>query len=131
MKDKEKWPTGVVVDNAGIRKLILDNPDLPLVFLATEDANIGDYHTMFCTSVSAEIGEVLDCNQGIDDEIIYTDRDDFEDAIYDKLCNDDYDEELPDYDQELPDEWFQAEAKRIASEYAPYWKPCILITVGN
>lgn len=124
MKETEKRSTGLLQGNGKIRKLILDNPDLPLVFLATEDANIGDYQTMFCYSVSARIGEVLDCMQEIDDEIIYTDRDDFEDAIYDHLCNDDY-------DQEQPDEWCQAEAKRIASEYEPYWKPCILITVGN
>ena len=126
MKETEKRSTGLLKGNEDVRKLILDNPDLPLVFLATEDANIGEYSTMFCTSVSAELGELLDCHQEINDEITYTDRDDFKNDIYDLVTDN-----ANDNDQIMPEEWFDTEAERIASEYEPYWKPCILITVGN
>lgn len=126
MKDTEKRSTGLLKGNEKIRKLILDNPDLPLVFLATEEANIGEYATMFCTSTRVELGELLDCKQEINDEITYTDRDDFKADIYDLLADN-----ANDNDQIMPEEWFDTEAERIASEYESYWKPCILITVGN
>ena len=125
MKENEKCSTGLLKGNEEIRKLILDNPDLPLVFMATEDANIGEYSTMFCASVSAKIGEVLDCQQEINDEIIYTDREDFKDDICDYVTDKAYDYEI------LSEKWFDTEVERIVSEYEPYWKKCILITVGN
>ena len=124
MKQSEKRPTGIITDNSELRKLISDNPDLPIVFLANEDANNGEYSTMFCTFVSARIGEVLDCQQEIDDEVIYTDREAFEDKIFEDI------ETITGY-YDRPEKWYEAETKRIASEYEPYWKPCILITVGN
>lgn len=126
MKENEKRQTGIVMNNAEIRKLILENPDLPLVFKANEDANNGEYPYMFCTYVYAQIGEVLDCEQEINAEIIYTDKEDFNNDIYDYVAD-----KANDYDQILPDKWFDTEANRIASEYEPYWKKCILITVGN
>ena len=134
MKDKEKWPTGVVMNNAEIRKLILENPDLPIVFRANDDANNGDYTYMFCTYVYAQIGEVLDCEQDIDEEIIFTDRESFEDAVYDKVMDEAEDIHYSVYEKiasELSELDIEDEVKRVMSEYEPYWKKCILITVGN
>lgn len=124
MKDSEKKPTPYLKNGEKIRKLIAENPDLPFVFLASDTANIGDYSTMFCSDVIAEIGEFLDCQQEINDEMCFTDRDDFEDVIYDNIINSD---EYYDHSQE----WCEKEAERIAEEYAPYWKKCIIVTVGN
>jgi len=107
-----------------LRQLILDNPDLPLVVLATEDANIGGSYAMFCSDVRASIGEILDCDQQIDDEVTFVDREAFEDRILDNI------EVLTGYD-DRPEDWYEKEAKRIAKEYDPYWKKCILLTVGN
>ena len=135
MKENEKCPTGIVMNNAEIRKLILENPDLPIVFRANDEANNGDYTYMFCTYVYAQIGEVLDCEQEIDEGIIFTDRESFEDAVYDKVVDDAEEYNYSMYGGKighvLSEEDVEAEAKRVMSEYAPYWKPCILITVGN
>ena len=113
MKENEKRSTGLLQENDEIRKLILDHPELPLIFSEWD----GD-------GIMAEIGEVLDCQQEINDEIVYSSRDDFETDILNNI------EVLTGYD-DRPEEWYEKEAERIASEYEPYWKPCILITVGN
>ncbi len=123
MKDREKKPTGVAMANDDIRKLIMDNPDLPLVFIARDTACCDDYASMFCSDVSAHIGEMLDCQQEINDLIIYTDREDFEEAVYEMLDMD------PDFDGTEDD--FDAELKRIIDEYEPYWRKVILVSVGN
>ena len=122
MEKCEKLPAGVLFAAQDVRKLMMENPDLPVCFLATEEANTGDYNTMFCTSVHAEIGEILDCQQDIKDEIIFTDRDHFEDELY---CMLDYSD---DFDSE---EALDTEFKRLVAEYEPYWRKCILVTVGN
>lgn len=122
MEKHEKLPTGVLFAAQDVRKLMMENPDLPVCFLATEEANTGDYNTMFCTSVHAEIGEILDCQQDINDEIIFTDRDHFEDELY---CMLDYSD---DFDSE---EAIDTEFKRLVAEYEPYWRKCILVTIGN
>jgi len=122
MTEREKLPTGYLMKHEHIRKLIMENPDLPLVFLATDEACSYDYQTMFCSTVTAQIGEVLDCQQDVNDEVVYTDHDDFEEAVFESLdCA---------YD-DRPQEWYEAETKRIVAEYDPYWRKAILITVGN
>lgn len=123
MNEYEKRRTWNVHAADKLKQLIMENPDLPLVILAGEDANDGDYSYVFCTSVSAEIGEILDCNQEINDEICYTDRDRFEEDIMDSLYTDENDSK--------PDEWFEKETDRIAAEYEPYWTRCIILTVDN
>ena len=108
-----------------IRKLILEHPELPIVFMANEDANNGDYSLMFCAVATAEIGEILDCWQDINPDVTYTDRDDFREAIDEHIYG-----FLNQYDNH-DDAWFDAEIKRIEGLYEPYWRDCILIKVGN
>ena len=85
MSESEKRPTGLSHSGEKLRKLLLEHPDLPLLVFANEDANSGDYSLMSCYSVFAEIGEFLDCRQEIEDEIVFTDRHDFEEAVSDSL----------------------------------------------
>ncbi len=124
MNNNEKQPTGYIVQNDPVRKMILDNPDLPIIFLAADDACYYGFSYSFCSSVSVEIGEVLDCQQEIYDEIVFTDREEFEQAIFDNI------ELLTGYD-DRDEEWYEAEAKRIADEYDPYWRKVIVVKVGN
>ena len=124
MREFEKRGTGTVHAADTLKKLIKENPDLPLVIFAGEEANNGGYSLMACTSAHAEIGEILDCMQEINDEILYTDREQFEDEIRDGLLYDDDNDEKP-------EEWFEEETKRIAAEYEPYWKRCIILKVDN
>ena len=111
----------LIHNTENLKKLILENPDLPLVVFAGEDANIGDCSWMSCTSVSCEKGEVLDCN-GPNDEIIYTDRDDLQDDVEDEI-----------YDEfgELPDEEYEKMLKEKMYKYEEYWTECIILWVNN
>ena len=74
-----------------LRKIIIDNPDLPLLVFAGEDANIGDWSYMSCSRISVYIGEVLDFDA---DELvpydnrIYTDRVEFVECLADVLSYD-------------------------------------------
>ena len=38
-----------------LKKLILENPDLPIVVLAGEDASCGDHYWMFCSDIYFKI----------------------------------------------------------------------------
>lgn len=124
LREPCKIRTGLVMQSDPIRKLILEHPDLPVVFMANQDANIGDYDLMFCTVATAEIGEILDCWQDINPDVTYTDRDDFREAIDEHIYG------LTQYD-DRSEEWYESEIKRIEGLYDPYWRRCILITVGN
>ena len=125
MNAEEKFPTFNVHKADKLKQLIVENPDLPLVVLANEEANTGDYSTMFCSCIHAEIGEILDCNQTINDEICFTDRDDFREEIEEMLYNG------TDEDEELNIDWVENKINEIEAEYEPYWKKCIILTVGN
>ena len=122
MKQEERRPTGIVNSATELRKLIIDNPDLPLVVFAGEDANCnGDYMYSSCSHVSAYVGEFLDCMQTINDEKCYCERDDFEEDLANTL--DDYFEES--------EEDFNRRVEKEVAEYDPYWKPCIILYVNN
>ena len=49
-------------DSDELKKLILENPDLPIVVLVGEESNGGDYPWVFCSSISFGIDEILDCD---------------------------------------------------------------------
>lgn len=118
MCGKDKRPLGIFTGK-NIRKMLLDNPDLPLVFLVNVEEFSGDYASEYASEAFASIGEILDCQQDIAECQIFTGRDDFEDAI---RCS------LP---YGLTDDEIEAETTATLAEYEPYWKKCILVTVGN
>lgn len=105
-----------------LRKLILENPDLPIVVLAGEDANIGDYSYMFCTQISFSLGEILDCDFYDYDDAVFIDRDRLEEYIADGLC---------DIYRDMPDDEFYAMVEEEANKYEPYWKDVIMIWADN
>lgn len=111
----------IVHDSKEIRNMILDNPDLPIVFFAGE--NCGSfYYWTHCSSVNCELGEVLDCEQDIDKEKIYCDRDEFKSDVEDFLY---YETE------ECSDEEYKHRLENELKKYEPYWKSCILVYVDN
>lgn len=120
MRDEEKQPTGLVHSADKLRQFILDNPDLPLIVFASDEANNGDYSYMSCDSVDVEVGEFLDCMQDVNDEYCFTDRDKFAEQIEESL-----------YDFDGTDQELEDEVKRRVAEYEPYWKRCIIVRVGN
>ena len=120
MTNDERRPTGLLHSADELRQLILENPTLPLIVFAGEEANSGDYSYMCCSYIKAYKGEFLDCTQTINDCICYTDRDMFVEAVEDSLVDGDY-----------TDEEFDALVKKTVAEYDPYWEPCIILNVDN
>ena len=105
-----------------LKKLILENPDLPIVVLAGEDANDGYWGWMYCSSISFGINEILDCDFYDVDDSVFVDRDRLEEKIADDIY-DEYEEASDEYREEL--------IKRELEKYEPYWKKVITIYATN
>ena len=119
-----KYETGLLHKTDQLRKLIMENPELPLLILAGENACSMAYSSMFCYEVRAYIGEFLDCDQDINDEIAYSDRDNFEDDL--RIHYEDTDE-----CENMSDEEFDKFIEKKLEEYDPYWKKCIILYADN
>ena len=112
--------TGVLYETDELRRLITENPDLPLVIFAGEEANIGsEYSYMLCTSVSASVGEFLDNEITFEAEQCFFDRSDLE--IY-LTENEDFDGTDAEFDIYIADKM---------KEYEPYWRKAIIVYVNN
>ena len=72
-----------------IRKLIIENPSLPIKFFVGEDANIGDYSV-----------EVVDADYAVVEEVAY-----YKEMIYSK----------GDFEETLLDSYTEEEVKQIMS----------------
>ena len=122
MKDPMKVKHRLVHSTDELKGMILEHPDLPMLVFAGDEANTGDYSYTVCTSVGVKVGEYLDCLNEVSDEIIFTDREYFEEELADKLF---------DKHADLPDDEWEALIQKKMEEYAPYWKPCIIVFVDN
>ena len=104
-----------------LKKLIAEHPDLPIVVIVnTEVVADDDYNWWYAPDVSFGLGELLDCNQDVNDMKVYTDRDDFEEDLRDILCD------LEEF-EEATDEEFDQAVKEQLTDYEPYWKKVIQI----
>lgn len=105
-----------------LKRLILENPDLPIVVLAGEEANSYDFYWTYCSSVSYHISEILDCDYYDYDDTVFTDRyrleEKIEDDLYDEYCD-------------KPEEEYDAAVKRELEKYEPYWQKVIAIYATN
>lgn len=72
--------------NETIRNLILENPDLPLIFFVSEEANNGEYYYMTATNVHACVDSILIGNKYAEDCVLHDD-DELEDKISDAICD--------------------------------------------
>lgn len=105
-----------------LKKLIAENPDLPIAVLAGEDANDGYWGWMYCSSISFGINEILDCDFYDTDDSVFVDRD----RLEEKIADDIYDE-----NEEASDEYCEELIKRELAKYEPYWKKVIAIYATN
>ena len=124
------FPLDLTTNTDELKKLIEKHPDYPIVVLAGEEANIGgDYYWMFCSDISFDVGEILDCETPYYGEAVCCDREHFEeemsDWLYDKLLDDGEDA------QHMPDEEFDKLLKEEIEKYEPYWKKVIVIWANN
>ena len=114
-------PLDMFVKQTGkLKELITKYPDYPIVVLVSNEVVADDYGWWYAPEISFGIGEILDCEQDIDEEKTYVDRDEFkEDIEYHLSCYDEY--------ENLSDENFDYLVEKIYQEYEPYWKKVIQI----
>lgn len=105
-----------------LKKLILENPDLPIVVLAGEEASGYDFYWTYCSSVSFHIDEILNCNYSDYDDAVFTDRDRLREKIEDDLYDEYHDKS---------DEEYEAAINREVEKYEPYWQKVIAIYATN
>ena len=104
-----------------LKKLIAEHPDYPIVVMVANEVVADDFYGWwYAPSLSFSIGEILDCEQEVNDEKVYTDRDDFEEDLADILGD------SGDYD-ETTDEEFDKIVQEELKKYEPYWKRVIQI----
>ena len=104
-----------------LKKLIADHPDLPIVVLTNADVVAGDDYTWwYAPEISFSLGELLDCEQDVNVEKVYVDRDDFEEDLRDIMCD------LEKFENATDEEFDQAVKEQLA-DYEPYWKQVIRI----
>ena len=103
-----------------LKELIAKYPDYPIVVLVDSEVVADDYGWWYAPEIRFGIGEILDCEQDIDEEKTYIDRDEFkEDIEYHLSCYDEY--------ENLSDENFNYLVEKIYQEYEPYWEKVIQI----
>lgn len=112
--------SGVTKKTEELKRLIAEHPDYPIVVLAGEDANSGDYYWTYCTDISFEIGEILDADYFDYDDTMITDRDRLEEIVEDRL-----------YDTGLEGEELEKAIKAKIAELEPYWTNVIAIYATN
>lgn len=124
LSEKKKYrPLGMFIAQTDeLKKLIAEHPNLPIVVIVSSDVVADDdYAWWYAPDIRFTMGEILDCEQDINDEKTYTDRDDFEEDVRYCIENDD------DLMESITDEEYEKEVKRILDEYEPYWKDVIQI----
>lgn len=104
-----------------LKRLIAENPDLPIVILANESSVCDNGAWTYCSLIKVELGELFDSDE-YSDEWIINNRRDLEDYIGDRIY---------DNHPELTEEEYE---KAVAAEMArlePYWKKVIAIYATN
>lgn len=103
-----------------LKQLIGEHPDYLIVVLCNYELCGDDSYCWWSPEIKFSIGEILDCEQDINDERVYTDRDEFEEDLANILAD------SGDYD-EATDEEFDGIVKAELAKYEPYWKNVIQI----
>jgi hypothetical protein len=104
-----------------LKELIAKYPNYPIVVLVdSEVVADDDYGWWYAPEIRFDIGEILDCEQDINNEKVYVDRDEFEEDLANILGD------SGDYD-EITDEEFDTVVKTELLKYEPYWRKVIQI----
>ncbi len=116
----------IIQDSKELRRLIAENPDLPITVLAGDCASSEEWPWTYCGSISCDIQKILDIETPYDhsDGTLFTDEEDFKERIADGFyCNRMY--------EELTDSEFDKEVEREAEKYKEHWKKVIAIFANN
>lgn len=115
----------IIHDLPELRKLILENPDLPITIMAGESANDGDCGCEYCHNVNCRIEEILEGTLPFDnDGYVFDDRIEFEERLANYLAK-----TLE--GKKCSDEEFEAVLKSELAKYEPCWTKVIAIRADN
>lgn len=118
---------GFMHDSSELRKLIAENPELPIIVCAGENANTGEWGWEYCSKMYCEVAEVLDFDLPFGEGHIYDDWDEFEEKLREYM-----EDHTPKSDlATMTGEEFDLLVKKKLATYEPYWKKVILINVDN
>lgn len=114
----------LIHDASELRRLIAENPTLPIVVLADEESACDWSSWTFCSSVKCVVTKLLDVRTPYDNdgEILFTDETEFEEAV-----GDFWSDAEPDYSGMTLDEKIQSEIEK----YKPEWRDVIAIYATN
>lgn len=115
----------IVKDSTELRKAIAENPELPIVVMASYDAVTDEFHWTYCSIVHCEVGEVLDCECPWKEGIVYSNRTDFEEDLADYLS------ETVEGTNKMTDEEFEHFLEVQKSVYDEYWHKAIIVKADN
>lgn len=107
-----------------LKRLIAENPDLPILVACSNDLYLDYYNSTIAPSISFYVGEFLDCAQEVNEERIYFDRDEFLEELSYKL------EVLPEF-EDLPQEEFDKAVEAEFDKYSSYWQKAIIINAST
>lgn len=116
----------LIHDSSELRELMAKNPTLPIVVLADEDSAADGYCWTYCSSVRYALGWLLDVKTPYDDADgrVFSDKDDFENAIIDAFQDDKKHDHLSDQ------EFFEAVQNEM-KKYEDDWQRVIAIYASN
>lgn len=123
ISEKKKYrPLGMFTAQTDeLKKLIAEHPDLPIVVIVNAEVVADDdYNWWYAPDISFSLGEILDCEQDVNNMKVYTDRDDFEEDLQNILCD------LEEFENATDEEFDQVVKEQLA-DYEPYWKQVIQI----
>lgn len=106
-----------------LKTLISENPDLPIVVLASHDGCYDEYYWTYCSRVTFSIGEYMSYDV-FGDDYIFSDREEFEEKLRDTLADE------PEYES-LSEQEFDTLIEEKLKEYEPYWVKAIFICADN
>ena len=104
-----------------LKELIAKYPDYPIVVIVDSEVVADyDYGWWYAPEIRFGIGEILDCEQDVDEEKTYIDRDELKEDIEEMLFWDNRYEKLSDED-------YNKVIEKELNKYEPYWKKVIQI----
>ena len=115
----------LIAKTDGLKKLIAENPDLPIVVIAGQNATDGE-QSAYCSDISFYIGEILDCEVPYTDAV-ETDRDNFNEKIAEWL----WESMENSTNGNLSDDEFTKALIKTKAEYNECWIKVICINADN
>ena len=128
---KPIYPLDLTKSTEELKKLIAENPDLPIVILCEADLCNGDYTYTYAPTVSFCIGELLDCETPWESEFVSTDREEFEERLEEWMWDNETQYDNDGKPHEPPEELFQDMLAEAKEKYESYWKKAIFIYAGT